>query len=145
MFGWEFFVPEDSSKSDAALLRQAAKLASRADLCETRQYFHGWLKQMYEGGVDYEEARQKMMKMLAEYTRIMRLSGLASAARYAAKVAQVLAPMAGLIGHAVGVAVGVAASGAALGAGELIPMPQAPQRLQSAALLYDARKFFGKH
>jgi hypothetical protein len=42
MFGWEFFVPEDSNKSDHELLRKAAKLASRQEFCETRQYL-SWL------------------------------------------------------------------------------------------------------
>jgi hypothetical protein len=36
LFGWTFFVPEDTDKTDAELLREAAKLASRADLRETR-------------------------------------------------------------------------------------------------------------
>jgi hypothetical protein len=145
LFGWEFFVPEDSEKSDAQLLREAAKLASRADLCESRQCFHGWLKQMYAGEVDREDAKAEMLKMLSEYTKIMRGAGLATATRYAAKVAQVAAPLAGLAGHTLGVEVGVAAAAASLAVEKLIPIPQVPNRLRPAALLYDARKFFGKH
>lgn len=142
LFGWEFFVPEDSEKTDAQLLREAAKLACRRDLSESRQYFHGWLKQMYTGEVDREDAKAEMLKMLSEYTKIMRGSGLANAARYAAKVAQVAAPLAGLAGHTLGVEVGVAVSGASLAIEKLIPMPQVPDRLRPPALLYDARKFF---
>ena len=144
MFGWEFFVPEDSDKSDAELLRQAAQLASRPDFCETRQYFHGWLKQMYEGGVDRQDAYEDMLKMLSEYKSIVKKSGLATSARYAAKVAQILAPIAGLAGHGLGVAAGVAVSGAAMAVERLIPLPQVPEHLRSAAVLHDARKFFGK-
>ncbi len=144
MFGWEFFVPEDSDKSDIQLLREAAKFASLPDFCETRQYFHGWLKQMYEGEVDRQDAYAQMMNMLSDYKKMMHKSGLATAARYAAKVAQVAAPLAGLAGHTLGVAAGVAASGAALMIERLIPIPQMPDRLRSAAVLYDARKFFGK-
>src|SRR5262249_44175033 len=103
MFGWEFFVPEDLNKSDAQLLREAAKLASRPDFCETRQYFHGWLKQMYEGGIDRQDAYEQMLKMLSEYTKIMKKAGFANAVRYAAKAATVLAPLAGFAGHNVGV------------------------------------------
>ncbi len=132
-------------KSDAELLRQAAQLASRPDFCETRQYFHGWLKQMYEGGVDRQDAYEDMLKMLSEYKNIVKKSGLATSARYAAKVAQILAPIAGLAGHGLGVGVGVAVSGAAMAVERLIPMPQVPERLRSAAVLHDARKFFGKH
>lgn len=145
MFGWEFFVPEDVDKSDAQLLREAARLASRPDFCEMRQYFHGWLKQMYEGGIDRQDAYEQMQKMLLEYKKIMQKSGLVTVVRYAAKAAQVLAPLAGLAGHNLGVGVGVIASGASLAMDRLIPMPQIPDRLRSAAMLYDARKFFGKH
>ena len=71
LFGWDFFVPEDSEKSDAQLLRETAKLALRADLCESRQYFHGWLRQMYAGDVDKQDAKAEMLTMLSEYTKIM--------------------------------------------------------------------------
>src|SRR5579863_8463870 len=81
MFGWEFFVPEDSDKSDTQLLRKAAKLASQPDFCEARQYFHGWLKQMYEGGTDRQDAYEQMLKMLSEYTKIMKKAGFATAMR----------------------------------------------------------------
>ncbi|MGA3049043.1 MAG: hypothetical protein ABSD67_20580 [Terracidiphilus sp.] len=147
MFGWDFFVPEDNHSSDAKLLRKAAKLASRPDLCETRQYFQGWLKLMYEGNVDRQDAYDQMMKMLDEYRKIVRESGLATVARYAAKAAQVLAPLAVLGLHSAGevVGVGVAASGASLCLEWLLPKPQTPDRLRSAALLYDARRFFHKH
>jgi hypothetical protein len=124
MFGWEFFVPEDSDKSDAELLRQAAKLASRPDFCETRQYFQGWLKQMYEGEVDRQDAYEQMLEMLSEYTKISRGAGLKTAVRYAAKAAAVLAPLAGLAGHTLGVELGVAVSGASLGLDWLLPTSQ---------------------
>lgn len=145
MFGWEFFVPEGLDKSDSQLLRQAAKLASQPDFCETRQYFHGWLKQMYEGGIDRHDAYEQMLKMLSEYTKIMKKAGFATAVRYAAKAAPVLAPLAGFAGHNVGMEAGVIVSAVALAIDKLVPMPQVPDRLRSAAVLYDARKFFGKH
>lgn len=145
LFGWQSFVPEDSEKSDAQLLREAAKLASRADLRESRQYFHGWLKQMYAGEVDKQDAKAEMLTMLSEYMKIMRGSGLATAARYAANVAQIDAALAGLAGHSLGVEVGVAVSGVSLAIEKLIPVPQIPDRLRPAALLYDARKFLDKH
>lgn len=144
MFGWDFFVPEDSDKSDTELLRDAAKLASRSDFCETRQYFHGWLKQMYDSEVDREDARVQMLKMLAEYTGIMSKSGLAKAARYVAKAATVFAPLAGLAGHNIGMEASVAVSGTALAVEWLLPKPQIPDRLRPAAVLYDARRFFRK-
>ncbi|MGA2889855.1 MAG: hypothetical protein ABSE51_17550 [Terracidiphilus sp.] len=147
MFGWEFFVPEDNHSSDAHLLRKAAKLATRSDLCEARQSFQGWLKLMYGSNVDQRDAYDHMMKMLDEYRKIVRESGLATVARYAAKAAPVLAPLAGLALHSAGagVGVGVAASSASLCLEWLLPSPQIPDRLRPAALLYDARQFFYKH
>ena len=144
MFGWELFVPEDTSKSGAQLLREAAKLASRPDFIEARQSFHGWLKQMYSGEVDSEMAKGQMLKMLREYTAMMRKTRRVKVARYAAKVVQLLAPLAGLAGHTLGVAAGVTASAASLTVEQMIPIPQMPPGLQPAAMLYDARKFFGK-
>jgi hypothetical protein len=129
LFGWEFFVPEDSEESDFKLLRKAAKLASQPDLRESRQSFQGWLKQMYEAEVDPQDAYEQMLKMLAEYTKIMRGSGLKQATRYAAKAATVLAPLAGLAGHTVGVEVGVALSGLSQCLEWLLPKPQVPDRL----------------
>jgi hypothetical protein len=95
MFGWEFFVPEDSEETDIKLLRKAAKLASRPDLRETRQSFQGWMKQMFDGDVDRQDAYEQILKMLAEYQKIVRGVGLHKSACYAAKGASVLAPLAG--------------------------------------------------
>jgi hypothetical protein len=144
LFGWEFFVPEDSEKSDVELLEMAAKLASRSDFREARQSFHGWLKQMYAGQVDREDSKAKMLKMLGEYTKLMRFKGLAESARFVAKIAQVAAPLAGLAGHATGIEAGVAASAVALMVEKYTPVPQIPNTVLPAAFVYDARKFFGK-
>jgi hypothetical protein len=144
LYGWELFVPEDSDLSDAQLLRKAARLASRKDFIEARQTFHGCLKQMHEGGIDPNDAKEKLMKLLGEYTAIMRKSRLKTVPRYAAKIVQIAAPLAGLAGHTTGVIAGVAASGAAWAVERLIPTVEVPERLQSAAMLYEARRFFGK-
>jgi hypothetical protein len=142
MFGWEFFVPADSEESDIKLLRKAAKFASRPDLRETRQSFQGWMKQMFDGDVDRQDAYKQMLKMLAEYKKIMRGAGLHKGARYAAKAASVLAPLAGLAGHGWGVGVGVAVSGVSQSLEWLLPVPQIPERVRPAAVLYDAKRFF---
>ena len=144
LFGWEFFVPEDSEKTDVQLLRDAVKLASRSDFREHREDFNGWLKQMYEGQVDQHDAQENALKALEEYTKIARGSGIRTAVRYAAKAATVLAPLAGLAGHGIGVGVGVLASGAALSVEWLLPKPETPDRVRQAAVLYDARRFFRK-
>lgn len=144
MFGWEFFVPEDANKSDHALLRDAIKLASRPDFRETRQSFHGWLKQMHDGAVDPATAREELLRMLEEYRSIVRGSGLRTAVRYAAKAAPVLAPLAGLLGAEVGMGVGVAVGGAALTVDWLVPKSKSDERVRPAALVYEATRFFGK-
>jgi hypothetical protein len=145
MFGWEFFVPEGTGETDHELLRKATKLAARSDFRETRQYFHGWLKQMYEGDVGRDEACDKMLKMLGEYTAIARGSGLKMAIRYIAKVAAVAAPAAALISPLVGVIGGVGANAANLIVGDVLAPKPIPHRLRPAALVHDAYRFFGKH
>ena len=145
IFGWEYFVPEDSDDSDEKLLRKAAKLASRADFREIRQYFQGWLKQIYDDQIDREDAYGQMKILLTEYNAILRKSWLTRSVRYAAKVAPVFAPIAGMAGHEAEIGAGVFANAAAAVIDKLIPMPAIPERLKSAAVVCDARKFFGKH
>jgi hypothetical protein len=144
LFGWEFFVPEDTDKSEDDLLRAAVQLASRSEFQETRQSFHGWLKKMHDGSQDPQDARVEMLKMLKEYRDQVRGSGIKTAVRYVAKVVPVLAPLAGLIGDVTGIAVGVAVGGASLLVEWLLPEKAPDERLRPAALVHDARRFFGK-
>jgi hypothetical protein len=144
LFGWEFFVPEDSEKSDTRLLQEAAKLASKTEFREARQDFHGWLKQMYAGEVDSQEAREKMSKKLDEYTSMMAHSGLKTVSKYAAKAATVLAPLVGLAHHNAGIEAGVVVGGMALAMEWLLPKTEAPAHLRPAAVLYDAKRHFGR-
>jgi hypothetical protein len=144
LFGWEFFVPEDSEKSDHDLLRAAARLAARPDFQETRQSFHSWLKKMHDGSHDPEDARVEMLRMLEDFRNQVRGSGIKTAVRYVAKVAPVLAPLAGLFGDVTGIGVGVAVGGAALLVEWLLPEKKPEERVRPAALVHDARRFFGK-
>jgi hypothetical protein len=145
LFGWTFFVPEDTDKTDAELLREAAKLASRADLRETRQSFHYWLKQVHAGGVDAEAAQVKMLKMLKEYRAIVRGSGVRRALRFAAKAAPVVAPIAHIfLSEGFAIAGDVVAGGATLVVDALVPNIKPDARVRPAAIVYEARRFFGK-
>ncbi|MBO0754258.1 MAG: hypothetical protein J2P54_00220 [Bradyrhizobiaceae bacterium] len=145
LFGWEFFVPENTEKTDHEMLRAAVKLASRKDFREMRQSFHGWLKKMHDGSHDPEEARQEMLKMLGEYRNFLSGTGFKNAVRYAAKVVPVLAPLTGLLGGNVAdIAVGVAASGASLLVEKLFPEKAPEDRIQCAAMVCEAKRFFGK-
>lgn len=145
LFGWEFFVPEDTEKTDHDLLRAAVNLASRKDFRETRQSFHGWLKKMHDGSHDPEAARQEMLKMLKEYRDFARGAGIKTAVRYAAKVVPVVAPLAGLVvGDVANIGAGVVAGGASLMVEWLLPKRAADDRIRPAALVCEARRFFGK-
>lgn len=144
LFGWEFFVPDDTRKGDHELLRAAVRLASRPDFRETRQSFHGWLKQMHDGDVDPAAARANMRRMLEEHRAIVRGSGLKTGLRYAAKAAPVLAPLATLLGAAAGIGAGVVAGVAGLCIERLVPESRTDERFRPAALVHDARRFFGK-
>lgn len=144
MFGWEFFVPEDTDKSDHELLRKAVKLASRPDLRETRQYFHGWLKQMHDGDVDPETARAQMLKMLQEYRSIVRGSRLKTVVRYAAKVAPAVASLAGFRSKEMGILATSAANVLGVMVERWLPKKEPDERIRPAAFVHDARRFFGK-
>ena len=145
MFGWEFFVPEDSDKTDWQLLREACQLASRDDFRETRQSFHYWLKHMHEGNVDPETARDDMLKRLREYRAVIRGSRMKTIPRYVAKVAPVLAPLAHLVlpeTYAIGG--DAAAGGASLIVEWLLPEKKSDHHARPAALVHQARRFFDR-
>lgn len=142
MFGWDFFVPEDSEKTDYELLREAMKLARRSDFREVRQTFQGWLKQMYQGGVDPHDARAEMLRLLEEYRKFMRGSGVNTALQYAAKFVQIAAPLAG---KEIGVVTGVAMTGATIAMDRLWAKRGTETRSLPAALVYESRRFFGRN
>ncbi len=150
-FGWEFFVPEDTDKSDFDLLQGACTLAARKDLREHRQSFHYWLKQMHEGSVDPEAARADMLKRLCEYRKIVGGSGWKIVTRYAAKAAPVAGPLLHLLGFfAPGVPEILSLGGDVAGAGapliveRLLPVSKPDERVRPAALVHDIMRFFGK-
>jgi len=144
LFGWEFFVPEDSDKSDEQLLRLALKLARNNELQESRQLFHSWLKQMYEGNVDPEKAKEKMLSMLNQYQSIVRDSRIKTIVRYAAKIAPVLTPLTCFINPYIGVGLSVSAGFSPLFVEWMLPKKEPNLSYQPASLVYDARRFFGK-
>jgi hypothetical protein len=145
LFGWTFFVPEDSDKTDEELLRAAVKLASRADFREARQSFHYWLKQIHAGGVDAKTAEIRMLKMLKEYRDIVRGSGWKTVLRFAAKAAPVIAPIGHLfLNEHLAIAGDSLARGAMLVVDKLVPEKKPDTRLRPAALVHEARRFFGK-
>lgn len=145
MFGWEFFVPEDIDKSNEELLRNAVKLAVRPDFREIRQSFHGWLKQLHEGHVDPETTKAEMVRLLEEYRAIVRKSRVKTGVRYVAKVTTIAAPLTGLaLGPVFGTFAGVGARGAELIVELLIPNKGTDELIRPAALVYNARQFFGK-
>jgi hypothetical protein len=109
-----------------------------------RNLLAGVIKKMHDGGHDPEAAREEMLKMLNEYRNFVKGSGIKTPVRYVAKVAPVLAPLAGLVGDEIGIGVGVAVGGASLLVEWLLPEKAPDERLRPAALVYDARRFFGK-
>jgi hypothetical protein len=83
--------------------------------------------------------------MLKEYRDFVRGAGIKTTARYAAKIVPVLAPLAGLVmGDVENIGVGVGAGGASLLVEWLLPEGGPDDRIRSTALVYEARRFFGK-
>lgn len=143
LFGWEFYVPEDTSKSDYKMLQLAVRLASRSDLREQRQGFQAWLKQMHEGKADVKHASDEMGRLLKEYNAIIRGSKLKTVVRYAAKAAPIFAPLSHLLGLPLPQEVGtdVLAGGIPFIIEPLLPKTELPSRVLPAAFIVTARRF----
>jgi hypothetical protein len=147
LFGWDFYVPEDKDKSDYEMLWDAVQFASRSDLREQRQAFQGWLKEMHEGNADVKEAAEQMGKLLNDYQRIVRDSGVNTVIRYAAKAAPVLGkPLLHLLGlpHWEEAVADVLTGAVPLTIEPLLPKTELPPGVLPAAFIVAARRFLKK-
>jgi hypothetical protein len=154
LLGWDFFIPEDTDKSDIEMLRITCKLAARKDLREHRQSFHDWLRQMHEGRIDPETAAKDMKERLDAYRKIASGSGLGNSikpvARFVAKTAPVSGPILAVLGHYFGIPdvanlwAGLAGAGVPLILQPLSRESRPDERVRPAALVHDIRQAFGK-
>jgi hypothetical protein len=145
IFEWQFFMPENedpSERGDISTLIQAAELARRSDFREMRQHFHGFLRNMHQGQVPSADAKKQMQKLLSEYQAILESQWQHKVARYATKIAPILAPIADLKVPGLGVILGIAAKGAALHVEENLRPPLVDPRLLPAAMVHTVRRFF---
>jgi hypothetical protein len=144
LIGWEFFVPEDESRSDEDVLAAAADLARRETFQRKRADFHDLRrKTLAEGGGD-PVFRARLEKGLKDYQEEMNKAGLGRAVRWAFWLG----------GTAVG-AVGLRygshwLEGGALAFGQapflidrMLPSPARGEYSKAAVMVHDARRHFG--
>jgi hypothetical protein len=140
LFGWQFFVPDDSSRSDEDLLKQALELADRDASKEHRKRFHLWRRDAILSGKTDAQALREMREAIKQYAAAVRKLKIKVASEYGFAV----------IAAALGAAavtfplLGAPAAFAGLGSFALSKSQKdVPDSLKMAAMFHDARKRFG--
>jgi hypothetical protein len=145
VFGWEFFVPEDSSMSDEDLLEEAVTLAGRKSFKEARGAFHQWRRELVEHGARAETARADMERIIGRYqeetarvrTKTRVLNGFTIVGGLASLVASFVFPPIGAAGGFLTLA--------SFGAEKLLPGAGVSAEARMGAMFADSRKHFGWH
>jgi hypothetical protein len=147
VFGWEFFVPEDAAigpDADRKLLRKAIGLARTAEFIELRSSFYGWWKDVADGGISFEEARDDMEKRYAAYREITHKQGWNKAGRFALKVLNAVSGgIAEIAGQAVSATAETLLGSAEIASDSLVKDAAVEPRLKAAAMFHDARRRLG--
>jgi hypothetical protein len=132
-FSWAFFVPEDSQRSDADLLRAAVELAHTDEVVDWRAAVQRWRYESLRKGQSDEDAERDMEALIKEYAEAARKRKITVAARFGFAVAATLGGVAAVFVPPAGLA-------AAFGLGTLIPSREIPKRLEAAAMFHEARR-----
>lgn len=136
-FGWQFFVPSSSTRSDADLLREAVELAHAEEIIAWRAAVQRWRRDTYLLGRSDTAALADMEAMIADYRRAARRRNIEVRSRWGLAVAAAAAGLAGVFVPPAQMAA------AAFGLGSFIPSRKIPDRLQAAAMFHEARRRFG--
>jgi len=144
LVGWQFFVPEDESRSDEDVLAAAADLARSSAFRRKRADFHALRRQTLADGGDDRVFRARLERGLMDYQEELNKGALGRTVRWAFWLG--------------GSAVGAAAlrygspwfEGGALALGQvpflidrMLPDPVAGEYSRAAAMVHDARRHFG--
>ena len=135
-FGWSFFVPASSERTDDDLLREAVLLAHTGEVSAWRAAVQRWRRDSFLKGESDAEALREMEELIAEYREAARKMKIRVRARWGFAVAAALAGSAAVFVPPVGVA-------ALFGLGSLLPSRDIPERLEAAAMFHEARRRFG--
>lgn len=141
LFGWEFFVPEDTGQSHEDLIKKAVALASRDETRRHRRAFHDWRRDVALAGAPPEEALKDLEDVIADYRAAMTRVKFSTVSRYAFAVLGAGAGAAALAFPPMAVV------GAFAGLGSFVAAERGPRRpassLEAGAIFHDARRRFG--
>lgn len=135
-FGWSFFVPSSSKRSDKDLLRQAVELAHADEIRTWRAAVQRWRRNTILLGKSDDAALADMEAMIADYRRAARRLKIEVRGRWGLAVAGAAAGAAAIFVPPVGIAAAV------FGLGSLIPSHNIPKNLEAAAMFHEARRRF---
>jgi len=135
-FGWSFFVPSSSKRSDKDLLREAVELAHTDEIHTWRAAVQRWRRNAILTGKSDDAALADMEAMIADYRRAAKLLKIEVRSRWGLAVATAAASAAAVFVPPVGIAAAI------FGLGSLIPPHKIPKNLEAAAMFHEARRRF---
>ncbi len=135
-FGWSFFVPSSSKRSDQDLLREAVELARADEILTWRAAVQRWRRDTILRGTSDDAALADMEAMIADYHRAAQRRKIEVRIRWGLAVATAAAGAAAVVAPPAGIAAAV------FGLGSLIPSRNIPKRLEAAAMFHEARRRF---
>jgi hypothetical protein len=135
-FGWSFFVPSSSKRSDQDLLREAVELAHTDEILTWRAAVQRWRRNVILRNKSDNAALGEMEAMIADYRRAARRQKIEVRIRWGLAVAAA----AGRRRHC-GSTTGRNRCGR-FRAGIAHPFPQHPKTLEAAAMFHEARRSF---
>jgi hypothetical protein len=135
-FGWSFFVPSNSKRSDKDLLREAVELAHAEEILTWRAAVQRWRRNTILLGKSDDAALADMEAMIADYHRAARRLKIQVRSRWGLAVTAAAAGAAAAFVPPVGIPAAI------FGLGSLIPSGNIPKSLEAAAMFHEARRRF---
>lgn len=136
-FGWPFFVPSGSNRTDDDLLREAVELAHADEIGEWRAAVQRWQRNAFMEGKSDVEARVEMEKLMRQYAAVARKRNIRIRSRWAFAVSAAVAGAAAAAFPPLGI------PAALFGLGTLLPLGNVPSDLKAAAMFHEAKRKLG--
>jgi hypothetical protein len=133
-FGWPFFVPSDSNRTDDDLLREAVELAHADEIGEWRTAVQRWQRDAFMEGKSDVSARTEMEELMRQYAAVARKRNIRIRSRWAFAVSAAAVGAAAVAFPPLGIPT------ALFGLGALIPTGKMPGNLKAAAMFHEASR-----
>jgi hypothetical protein len=133
-FGWPFFVPSGSNRTDDDLLREAVELAHADEIGEWRAAVQRWQRDAFMEGKSDVEARAEMEELMRQYAAVARKRKIRVRSRWAFAVSAAAAGAAPVAFPPLGI------PAALFGLGALLPSGNMPGNLKVAAMFHEASR-----